>query len=235
MLSRSLEVVANGHEDMRPSRSEWKQSLRFSLLFNGLLSHTVWVRLWWVYSSLYISHIASIPSLLKDISSMCFQAFQSQLTNWKVSSIMVTLWRTRPRSWLDRCSGLLSVSRLFLFTVTCPTTGSAAWLQICSRDSPTSPNCKPLSIDSDIYWWTKTTRTAISPELLSSLGMTPTFLRLCVCVSGTSRETSSHRWSRTSSRSFPRWSWCEWERSGNLLKLFCSINTKMKPKCVVGV
>lgn len=86
---RSFKVVANGHEDTRLSRVS-----AVSLLFNGLLSRIVWVRLWRVYSSLYILRIAFIPSLLKDISSMRFQAFQSQLTNWKVLTIMVTLWRT---------------------------------------------------------------------------------------------------------------------------------------------
>lgn len=71
---RSLEVAANGHEDTSQSWHEWKQSLCYSVLFNGLLSHFVWVRLWWVYISLYISYIAFLPSLLKAISSMCFQA-----------------------------------------------------------------------------------------------------------------------------------------------------------------
>lgn len=71
---KSVEVVANGHEDMRLCQSEWKQSLICFFLFNGLLSCVVWVRLWWVYSSLYIPYIAFIPSLLKDSSTMWFQA-----------------------------------------------------------------------------------------------------------------------------------------------------------------
>lgn len=130
------------------SQIEWKQSLRYCLLFNGLLSRIVWVRLWWVY-------IAFIPSLLKAVFSMRFQAFQSQLTNWKGFGHNGDPVKNSILVWLDCCSRLLSISHLFLFTVTCPTTGSAAWLQICSRDSPTSPNCKPLSFDRDVYWWTK--------------------------------------------------------------------------------